>query len=207
MTTVLRNPLAIGRVTVGAPGRGHLLAEGEQASLLEAASHRRRDVVIMLLALRAGVDAREQSRMNVGHVCSGGSEVANFVIIPGRRGVLDPELPVGAVPISEGVRRDLGSLVEATKARCRHGEGRFGKDVSEDGVSVCHVCRLPLDLNRAPLLLNRSGGRLSERQIQKLFVQARDRAGLGSDHTFGSLVRTYEARVRALVLRAVRDEL
>jgi hypothetical protein len=161
----------------------------------------------MLLALRAGIDAREQSRMDVGHVSPPGGAPQPYVIVPGRRGpVLDVGLPPNAVPVPESVRRELWSLVDATRARCRHGDGRFGKDARPDGISVCHVCRMPLELARVPLLLGRTGRRLSERQIHKLFARARDRAGLDVGYTFGALVRTHEARVRALVIRAIQSE-
>jgi hypothetical protein len=201
-------PPAAGLESARQVSRRKVLTEDEQARLLDAASHGigRRDVVITLLALRAGIDAREQSRMDVGHVGPAGPVVPAYVIVPGRRAMLDPSLPPQAVPIPESLRRELGSHVEAIRAYCRHGDGRFGKDVRPDGVPVCHVCGLPLELARVPLLLSRSRDRLSERQIHKVFARAKERAGLDASYTFGALVRTYEARVRALVIRAIQSE-
>lgn len=205
--TTLTDSALLKVATVAHPGPSTLTVS-QEASLLAAANQSgSRDRAIVLLALRGGIDAREQSRMDVGHVCPAGVDGLPYLVVPSRRGApLDARLPPHAVPVPESLRRELGALVDATRARCRHGDGRFGKDLRADGLPICHVCRLPLELARVPLLLSRAGDRLSERQIHKLFARARDRAGLDADYTFGTLVRAHEARVRALVIRAIQSE-
>jgi hypothetical protein len=186
-----------------------VLTTDQQDRLLGVAAQAgrgRRDVVIVLLALRAGIDAREQCRLDVQHVAPGSGPVGTYVVVPGRRGSFAPALPRNAVPIPDVVRAELQALVTWKRERCPHGEGRFGKDVGPDGLLLCHVCRQPLDFARTPLLDNRVGQRLSERQVHKVFAKLRDRAGLPPEHTLGTLVRTWENHLRDLLIRAVQND-
>lgn len=193
--------------TAGRAGGG-ALSPAEEARLVAAASQERgrRDLVIVLLALKAGVDAREQCSLDVGHVAIGGPAEASFVVVPGRRLVFAPALPAGAVPLAPCLRDELRTHIAALAGRCQHERGRFGTDRRADGVTVCHVCRQPIELARMPLLLSRLGDRLSERQVHKLFGQLRARADLPQVCTFGTLVRTYEVRLRELLAAAVQAQ-
>lgn len=142
------------------PAAAEVLTAEQQERLLAVAAQAgrgRRDVVIVLLALRAGIDAPEQCRLDVDHVAPGGGPVRSYVVVPGRRGSFAPPLPRNAVPIPDVVRAELEALVTGKRERCWHGDGRFGKDVGPDGILLCHVCHQPLDLARTPLLDNRAG--------------------------------------------------
>jgi hypothetical protein len=187
---------------------GGVLSRTEEARLTEVASQERsrRDLVIVLLALKAGLDAREQCALDVGHVTIAGGAESSFVLVPGRRLLFAPGLPAGAVPLPPCLRDELRAHVAALGGRCQHEKGRFGIDRRADGVTVCHVCRQPLEVARMPLLLSRLGERLSERQVHKLFGQLRARAGLPQACTFGTLVRTYEVRLRELLAAAVQAQ-
>ena len=186
-------------------GGGDALTADAESRLLAVARARGpgiRDAVIVLLALKAGVDAREQARLDVGHV-----RVADappwLVHVPGRRAVFAPGLPAGAVPIGPALRDELRTHVAHLRDRCHHAGGRFGTDAKRDGSVVCHVCRQLLDGDRVPLLLSRRGDRLSERQLHKLFGVMRGRAGLPAGATFGTLVKTYDLKLRELLATAV----
>lgn len=192
-----------------APIDENVLTHEQQERLLLAAAHSgrgRRDLVIILLALKAGLHAREQCRLDVRHVAPVGAGLPGYILVPGRGGSFDPALPTEAVPIPWILRNEIEALIAWRRERCKHGDGRYGKQPGPHGIVLCHACRQPLDFGRTPFLQSRAGQRLSERQIHKVFAKLRASSGLNQRHTLGMLVDTYEVHRRELLTHAIQAD-
>ncbi len=176
------------------------LAPEELTALLEAAAREPgsggRDRLIILLAVRAGIKAREQQRLDVHHVSSG-DEPLTEILVPGR-----PRL----TPLPATVRDELRVYLRWRRSVCAHGAGRFGKTTGSDGTERCHICQDPLDFGRAPLLRSRLHPRITERALRNVFNRLRERAGLHPRHAFEALIKTYEQHLDELLRSAIKND-
>jgi hypothetical protein len=174
----------------GLRARASLSRRGE-ARLLAAAKESPCAFVLYLLAVRAGLGARECAGLDVGDVSVDGLQARSALCVR----TMDRRRLSAATsrerPIDGETRGAIEVYLAWRQGRCAHFKLRLRTLTDAGGVVRCHACHEPIDFLKSPLFLGRRGQRVATQWLRERFRGVRRELRLPADVRFGQLGRRH----------------
>lgn len=155
--------------------------------MLAAAKDSPRALALYLLAVRAGLGARECAGLDVEDVSADGAGARRGVLVrtvDRRRGRAHA---VKEVAIDADTSCAIEAYLAWRKGRCSHFRLRLRTVLDRAGVERCHACRDVTNFLKSPLFLGRGGHRVVAHWIREEFRGVRRRLRLPAGVRFASL--------------------
>jgi integrase len=169
------------------------LYPGERTRLLGRASRAPRTHLVYALALELGLGCREIALLDVGDVSDDGRTARESLLLRAKDGRVRRAEPPPPAQFPAELREEVARHLERRRSRCEHHVRPMRTIIGSDRRPRCASCGEDADFRRAPLFVNRQGGRISERYLRKELARLRDRLRLNPAIRFGSLRATYFA--------------